>query len=458
MKYFASILGLVLLTCIAQAQTLTVHEWGTFTSLHGSKGGTLSGLYFEEEQLPSFVYHFPGFSPDPAIATNGYVNCKDVTIKMETPVLYFYSKVERPVQVHIDFPMGAISQWYPNRSGGEAMPTGSTVDFDKPERIGSIDWKAKVLSPFANDTLTQNQNIPVKWYSPRQTSSNLVKNDQGEIEKYLFYRGLANFRMPFALWFNADGTLSVMNTSKSDIPFIYIYDHPTSSAVGLWGIGPLASYETRTFSKPENYASFIGDSNFNKFEIALEAAGLNQLEAQALLNTWSDGYFLSEGFKVFWIVPRKMTDEILPLSISPQPDVLERVLVGKSEILTPEFEQTLLTYYKANGNLDQWKSDRYHLAYMQRVQELLVTEAVKNNGSAGEISIAPNPASTTIHILGISKTASVTIRNILGETVMNSQGNPVNISDLDIHNFPSGIYFATISNSGHLQTFKFVKR
>ena len=42
---------LCLLISSAGAQTLNVHEWGTFTTLHGSAGGTLSGLYYEEEQL-----------------------------------------------------------------------------------------------------------------------------------------------------------------------------------------------------------------------------------------------------------------------------------------------------------------------------------------------------------------------------------------------------------------------
>ena len=36
-----------------------VHEWGTFTTLAGSDGILLPGLYHEEEQLPNFVQHFP---------------------------------------------------------------------------------------------------------------------------------------------------------------------------------------------------------------------------------------------------------------------------------------------------------------------------------------------------------------------------------------------------------------
>src|SRR5438270_117044 len=120
MKTIVVFAALVSFSSAVRAQNLTVHEWGTFTTLHGSEGGTLSGLYFEEEPLPPFVYHFAGFSPDPNI-----MPCDNVTVKMETPVLYFYSQTQQQVKVHVDFPSGTISQWYPNRSGGETVPTGT---------------------------------------------------------------------------------------------------------------------------------------------------------------------------------------------------------------------------------------------------------------------------------------------------------------------------------------------
>lgn len=444
---------LISLNLAAHAQTLTVHEWGTFTTLHGSTGATLSGLYFEEEQLPAFVYHFPGFSPDPAIATTGYMPCNNVTVKMETPVLYFYSSVEKTVQVHVDFPQGAISQWYPNRSGGEAMPKGSSVDFNDPERTGSIEWKATVLSPNTTEKLTQPSSTP-KWEAPRQTNSNLVKNEQGEVEKYLFYRGLANFSLPVTVSFNSQGLLAITNSSNLDIPYIYVYDHSDMDSVSVWASGPLPAGGKKIISRPQKY--YYQDNTvpeYYDFLVALKVAGLNQAEALALLHTWDAGYFQTTGFKVFWIVPRKMTDAILPLSISPAPDALERVLVGKTEILIPAFEQQLVKYYKANGNLDQWASDRYRLAYMQRVQELLALEAVKDISPSGEIGIAPNPASTSIRIRGASALSSVVIRNVLGETVINST-----ISDIDIHNLSSGLYFVSVTDGQKHQTVKLVKR
>ena len=101
------------------AKPFVVHEWGTFTSVSGSDGKLLSGLELEETALPPFVHSLAGFAPN----NKGWDRpVKNVTIKMETPVLYFYSDVPRAVDVSVAFRGGSISQWYPERSSGEALP------------------------------------------------------------------------------------------------------------------------------------------------------------------------------------------------------------------------------------------------------------------------------------------------------------------------------------------------
>lgn len=418
MKHFLFIAAsLILLHIRAEGQTLNVHEWGTFTTLHGSTGGTLSGLYFEEENLPPFVYHFPGFAPDSNITKTGYRPCNNVTVKMETPVLYFYSDTERQVQVHVDFPMGTISQWYPNRSGGEETPVG-IMDFAG-KRTGSIDWNATILSPTTTEKFTQ-QTVSGfhKWTDPRNTASNLVKNESGEVEKYLFYRGLANVELPVAAQFIDSVHLSVSNTSEWDLPFIYIYDHTSSSLARIWGIGPLKSGEAQIFSPPKRaYGEDAYIFEKDTFQLALQKAGLTKLEAQAMLKTWEDGYFQTLGFKIFWIVPRPLTDQILPLKITPVPDTMERVLVGKTEILTPQFERTLLADYRA-GRMSLYQSDRYRLAYVQRAGELQQI-----------YDAAPKPL--TVHGYGVL----TSLRGSTGVLLSGLEREPVSLPEF-IYRFP----------------------
>lgn len=76
-------------------------------------------------------------------------------------------------------------------------------------------------------------------------------------------------------------------------------------------------------------------------ETALISEGLFPDEAKAMVNTWKDSWFTEEGVRVFYILPRPWTDDILPLTLSPQPEELTRVMVGRAEIITPEVQATL---------------------------------------------------------------------------------------------------------------------
>ncbi len=447
--FILSLVWVAVLSAASFSQSLTVHEWGTFTTLHGSDGGTLSGLYIEEEALPPFVYHHPGFSPDPIITTNGYRPVKNCTVKMETPVLYFYTDKETKVKVHVDFPSGTISQWYPNRSGGELSPTSDTLTVGG-EQNGFIDWDATVLASGSKEELTQKV-ISRKWYDPRQTESNLIKNNDGDVEKYLFYRGLANFGLPLALHFLNDNTLEVKNNSALSIPFLYIYDHTNNSTVQMWGVGPLAAGETRVFHRPDTvYYDDINAPERQKFLTALQTAGLAPREALAMLNTWADGYFQTVGFKVFWIVPRELTDQILPLQIAPKPDLLERVLVAKTEILTPTFEKELLHYYSSQ-NMAHYDNDKYHIAYSQRAKQLAPFASVKSYSSDNTFFISPNPASSHIHITSnapnnSSDRVEITMRNVLGVSVLHTTTHEslVNGYDLDIRSLLLGYMLSVL--------------
>ena len=71
-----------------------VHEWGTFTSISGSNGVTVEWTpYRGEAELPGFVY-------------GGKHNATG-TIRMETPVIYFYSPRELTCAVKVSFPAGS---------------------------------------------------------------------------------------------------------------------------------------------------------------------------------------------------------------------------------------------------------------------------------------------------------------------------------------------------------------
>ena len=86
----------ILSTCLiitSSVPAYTLHEWGTFTSISGSDGQLLAGLEREEERLPPFVHSLEGMQNHGPFGyrSKGFYMMrplKNVTIKMETPVIY----------------------------------------------------------------------------------------------------------------------------------------------------------------------------------------------------------------------------------------------------------------------------------------------------------------------------------------------------------------------------------
>ena len=386
----AAFLPIVCAVSLHAAEPFVVHEWGTFTSVHASDGTLLSGLEREEHRLPNFVRSHAGFSP----ADKGWNRpVKNVTIKMETPVLYFYSDRERPVKVEVGFRGGSISQWYPERTDGEelpALPTNITdiaqlrgmtpVDFGK-GYDGSITWDVTVLAPKSAEVI----NAPKSWETPqwpraRVSDANLIKGPAGFVETgradvqatapvvegFLFYRGIGNFGLPLEIKTTPDGTMLLRNRGADDIQRIWVYEKSAKADAPFhfWTGSLAAGAEQSVPLRPAG--SFLGKSGFGA---SLILAGLTSAEASAMLATWQESYFDAPGLRVFWIVPRGFTDRILPLTITPVPDKLERVLVGRSEVLTPEFEREIVEGFRTNGGA-RWANDRYFLAYHERARQL----------------------------------------------------------------------------------------
>ena len=54
-----------------------------------------------------------------------------------------------------------------------------------------------------------------------------------------------------------------------------------------------------------------------------------------MLNTWR-ATWSEDGLRVLYVVPDRLTDAVLPLTITPSPTSIERVLVGRAEVLPPD--------------------------------------------------------------------------------------------------------------------------
>ncbi|MES2706424.1 MAG: hypothetical protein V4726_07460 [Verrucomicrobiota bacterium] len=374
----------------AAAPAFTVHEWGTFTSVSGSTGKLLTGVERGEEDLPSFIYAHEGIAPNYGIGhgSKGWLRpLSNVTVRMETPVIYFYTDKPFSAQVDVGFKGGSISQWYPQRSAGETPPAlvrgadgkpdfaGTALDFGKPYQ-GSIQWKVDVI-PAGDDAAGRVFKFQetTSWMHPRQTDSALVRTANGETEKYLFYRGLGNFEVPVIFEASFGGGVRITNCADSPTGEMIVFENLGGKA--RWQLSPSIQPGKETSTSPamlplrDNWRA----SAYEDGAKMLERAGLFRKEADAMMQTWWNSYFEREGTRVFWIVPADFTDKTLPLAISPAPAKTVRVMVGRTEILTPALESKLVTDFNAatqpeGAIANPWTNDRFFPAYEERVKQL----------------------------------------------------------------------------------------
>ena len=344
------IVGLVLL-CLALSATfgaqsqppdpnltapdLTAHEWGTFTSIAGRDGlaekwSTLNG----SADLPSFVEHFN--SAQFKAGLQG-------TIRMETPVLYFYSPRETSVSVKVRFSRGLITEWYPRASQVEPNPN-KVVDRDLYKRhgSGSIAWNSVTVSPnlaasFPRGTRPEDEDGN-QYYAARETSAAplIVKTTAGDQqEKFLFYRGVSTFSLPISATVSPEGALHIRNLTQEEIPSVILFERRGDKLGYRLGGG----LQTELSLDPPELTSNL-DSLSRDLQDVLTSQGLYPDEAHAMIETWKQSWF-EEGSRLFYIVPRDFLNTILPLAINPMPSQTVRVLVGRLELITPATTQAL---------------------------------------------------------------------------------------------------------------------
>jgi hypothetical protein len=345
MRLFAA--SLILLAAASaqdnRAGRFVVHEWGTFTSVAGADGGSLEWRPLaEKSDLPGFVYTTANkakglrhgepcvkcgcFACDPPYC-HGPTKKDHSTVRMETPVLYFYADRELQASVNVRFPKGHVTEWYPQAKWVDR----------------GIDWGVVKILPGAREEFLREPGES-HYYPARETDAAPVRvcgKHRTELEKFLFYRGIGNFDAPIRV--TQEGSLIRVNNPGSD---------PISRVILFTRHGDEIRFQIRRGVKSEialqAEAGSLEDL-LDELQRILVSEGLYAREAAAMIRTWRDSWF-EEGARVFYILPRRMTDAILPISISPAPTELVRVMVGRVEVLTPRMEREILGHVGRLGD------------------------------------------------------------------------------------------------------------
>jgi hypothetical protein len=339
---------------------VTVHEWGTFTSVAGIDGQAVLWAPFSGPQdLPCFVgelapnnsylkdIKFVSFPPnnEPAlpppsastVTLNGWLPSLRATVRMETPVLYFYSPVDASASVRVKFTQGLITEWYP-RATVPPVPQFPKLS----ETTGWIEWPDVKIRPHAEEPFLTDS-VKSHYYAARETDAAPVQVS-GQFEKFLFYRGLASFPVKIAAELGPNGAVLVRNSSTSQIPNAIVFEND-GRRMGFRVTGPLGAKQT--LARPALATGANSAQLRTALETMLVGQGLYPREAKAMVETWRDSWF-EPGVRLFYVVPRDTVDAVLPLSISPAPAALSRVFVGRVELITPEMEVEVSQAIRAN--------------------------------------------------------------------------------------------------------------
>jgi hypothetical protein len=319
---------------------LTAHEWGTFTSIAGRDGqavkwSTLNGSV----ELPRFVEHFAGpHGKDELLGT----------IRMETPVLYFYSPHETSVTVKVAFSKGVITEWYPHASRVEPDPK-RFLDREAlyyGQGSGRIAWNSVTVSPNMAGNMAasfpQDAGSPDdrenQYYAARETSAAplVVHTSAGDQhEKFLFYRGVSAASVPITATVTSAGQVHVANPGAEEIPSVILFER-RGDKMG-YRLGGSVPGEV-SLDPPELTATV--DSMSRDIEDILTGQGLYPEEAHAMIETWRQSWF-EEGSRLFYIVPGSFLNKNLRLTVNPTPAKTVRVFVGRLELITPATEQAV---------------------------------------------------------------------------------------------------------------------
>ncbi len=350
-------LGLFLAATIttlgSAADAMVIHEWGTFTSLQNERGEAIGGINTDDEPVPRFVHRLANFlllSPTevPPIFFQGAPRCHpDVTMRLETPVIYFHPSPSQKIQlldVHVSFKGGWLSEYFPDAIAD--APGLKKGDFQfgplTTDTVSKLDWNNLQVGVDGQGPYTKEH----VWTSPRAVNAASVGTSNGEKEKFLFYRGVAHQEAPLRV-LREKNELTFRSQWEGGAPLAveksWLVDIKRDGRVAFRELPKMslaADHEKVLATTSAEFApADFSSENLSKLKDTLREAlvrdGLFKDEADALLNTWELSYFKSAGLRVFFLVPRPWTDAVLPLEFSMKANV-DRVMVGRIELITPE--------------------------------------------------------------------------------------------------------------------------
>jgi hypothetical protein len=328
---------------------LEVHEWGTFTVLSGSDGAALQ--WYQPGQdldvLPEFVGGgFGAFSKGANISSY---------VRMETPVLYFYPEKKMSVKAEVSFNSGRITDWFPAPNPPVGASTVWSGELFPPDDANALKRIPEVKN--RGEHYRHAREVPAAWIFKGRASMfdspHLDVDVNKDSDKFIFYRGTGDALPPYSVRVDDKGVFEMRHTTDGgaiEVAFALSVEGnqarwarlPKLSATNREDMTSFSAFSYVALEKPA-VAVDKAEAELRAVMVEeLDRAGLSAEEARAMVATWHGHWFREPGTRVLAILPRKYIDQVLPLTITPKPQKLERVFVARFETLAPAKEEALL--------------------------------------------------------------------------------------------------------------------
>lgn len=337
------------------ASALEVHEWGTFTVLSGPNGQQVPwyASFHELARLPAFVSPGSGFKSGMA------------TVRMETPVLYFYPEKEMAVSVDVSFVNGSVAETFPHSFGGAVIPSPQMGVSFGGKWTGTLhpptDKKALALIPAIPPSETAEpygaaREVPDAWIfesdlkptlfpvtAPVRSVEDAVPPQFPQVEKFIFYRGAGSDAIQATASVAGD-IVTVRNYLEQELAFgvaLRVRDG-LASWVRVPAIEPRAAdgqpakEHTITLPAADRPLDEVENELAAEWKTVLAQRGLTPAEASAMVETWRKTWFRESGDRVLALMPQAPVDAMLPLKITPTPEKITRVFVARLEMISEQ--------------------------------------------------------------------------------------------------------------------------
>ena len=242
--------------------------------------------------------------------SSGRINCSlkaslSGTVRMETPVIYFYAPREMTVNVRVRFPQGVITEWFPR-------PTGVSNDIINNAFKGDIAWTNVKVRPGAQRAVPNG--------ARQESLLRCARNRRGAVtgrlrtkSVFCFIAASAGFRRRSRATVTANGQIVVSHARGEALGDIILFEN-RDGATAYTAQHTSAARAAFNALEPEGE----GPSPQMHLQKTLVAHGLYPREAKAMVDSWRGSWF-EQGTRLFYIVSGEAVDAILPLQINPKP-------------------------------------------------------------------------------------------------------------------------------------------